>query len=46
MSYRYATIRDCDEILVLKAGVIMERGTYTELEHKGGEFQKLLAAGE
>lgn len=47
IAHRYATIRDCDEILVLKAGVVMERGTYTELEHKpGGEFQKLLAAGE
>jgi len=43
ISHRLSTLGHVDEIAVLDAGRIVERGTYQELKHNGGAFAHLLA---
>jgi ABC-type transport system involved in Fe-S cluster assembly fused permease/ATPase subunit len=38
IAHRLSTIVDADEILVLKAGLIIERGTHSALLEKAGEY--------
>lgn len=45
IAHRLSTVRDADQILVVKSGRICERGTYDELLAAGGEFSRL-ATGE
>ena len=42
VAHRLSTIRNCDRILVLDNGSIIEDGTYDELIELGGFFAQLV----
>ncbi len=42
IAHRLSTIQHADEIVVLKDGKIIERGTHLDLLKKAGEYQKLV----
>ena len=44
IAHRLSTIRDCDEIIVMDKGQIVERGTHDELCRAGGLYQRLIQA--
>lgn len=44
IAHRLSTIRDCDEIIVLDRGKIIERGTHQALMDRGGAYKQLLEA--
>ena len=43
IAHRLSTIRDCDRIIALDKGKIVESGTYDELIAKGGFFAELVS---
>ena len=43
MAHRLSTVRDADEIIVMKGGEVKERGKHTELLALNGFYKKLVS---
>lgn len=44
IAHRLSTIRDCDEILLLEGGVVVERGDHNSLMAQNGKYKKLVTS--
>jgi len=46
IAHRLSTIQDCDQIIVMHQGRVVEQGTHDELMRKGGRYIELLKMQE
>ncbi|MFN5377163.1 MAG: NHLP family bacteriocin export ABC transporter peptidase/permease/ATPase subunit [Ignavibacteria bacterium] len=44
IAHRLSTIRDCDEIIVLDKGLVVQRGTHDELKNIEGVYSTMIAS--
>jgi ABC-type multidrug transport system fused ATPase/permease subunit len=44
IAHRLSTVRDCNEILVMEKGKVVERGTHQQLMAKGTIYRDLVSS--